>query len=223
MAQSKGGGPRPPQDFLLTDRTAREPEAGTGPDFSPEGIPADDVEPGAPAKGGEAPPAEVEPSVPSEAEPGKTSEVPRTGADMKAEVQALEDLNERLQSIEALVGRVPPLRKDAGEIGEQLKLARSALVGVSSRMEALERLVHETAAEIRGTGDTVRESAARVEKKGLGLDLAARSLETKLAQLARIEDDTWMLKRLAVASIAGNAIVLVLVFAYVAERLGWIG
>ena len=223
MAQSKGGGPRPPRDFLLTDRTAREPEAGTGPDPSPEEVPADDAGPGAPAKGGEAPPAEVEPSVPSEADPGKPDGEPRAGAEMKAEVQALEDLNERLKSIEALVDKVPPLKANAGEIGEQLTLARSTLVGMSSRMEALERLVHETAGEIRGTGDTVRESAARVEKKGLGLDLAARNLQTKLNQLAHIVDDTWMLKRLAVASIAGNAIVLVLVFVYVAGRLGWIG
>ena len=223
MAQSNDGGPRPPQDFLLTDRTAREPEAGTGPDSTVEGTKTDDAERDTPARGGDAPAAGAQHPVGTHPDPGKTHGEPRTGADMKAEVRALEDLSERLKSIEALVDKVPPLRKDAGEIGEQLKLTRSVLVGMSSRMEALERLVHETAGEIRGTGDTVRESAARVEKRGLGLDLAASNLEGKLDQLTRIEDDTWMLKRLAVASIAGNAIVLVLVFAYVAGRLGWIG
>lgn len=223
MAQSKGGGPGPPRDFLLTDRTAREPEAGAGPDPSPGGVPGDGAQPRAPAKGGEALRGETQPSVPGEAQPQKTGDGPRTGADIEAEVHALEDLSERLEGIEAPEDKAPRLETDAGEIREQLKLARSALVGVSSRMEALERLVHETAGEIRGTGDTVREAAARVERKGLGLDLAARTLEGKLRQLTRIEDDVRMLKRFAGAWSAGNAIVLLLVFVYVAERLGWIG
>lgn len=223
MAQSKSGGPRPPQDFLLTDRTAREPEAGTGPDSFPEGVSAAAAERGAPAKGGEAPSAEVEPSVPSEAEPEKTAGGPRTGSAIKAEVQALEALSERLEGIETPVGSVPPPETEAADICEQLRLARSALVGVSSRMEALDRLVRETAGEIRGTGDTVREAAARVEKKGFGLDLAARTLERKLERLTRIEHDVRMLKLFAGAWSVGNAVVLVLVFLYVAERLGWIG
>ena len=88
--------------------------------------------------------------------------------------EAREALSERLAAIEAAVGE-PAEPPAAGEVVEHLKLARSVLVGLSERMEGLERRLPETLDAIERAAAAVRETAATLAATAKTLDEAAHS------------------------------------------------
>ena len=89
--------------------------------------------------------------------------------------EAREALSERLAAIEAAVGALAAEPGAAGDIVEHLKLARSVLVGLSERMEGLERRLPETLDAIERAAVAVRETAAALAATAKTLDAAAQS------------------------------------------------
>ena len=215
MARSRGGRRVPPRD-LLTGLTADAPEAAPRP-----AAPAKEQK----APQAEAPPdsaAElqriatqldalvkqygelsggVKRSAGAEADATAALGELRGVVDAAAQgmKQAREDLSERLAAIEASVGELPAAPRAAGEIVEQLKLARSVLVGLSQRMEGLERRLPETLEAIERAAAAVRETAAELAATANTLDGAARSNARVLPKVERIEGDIGVLRKYAFA------------------------
>ena len=113
--------------------------------------------------------------------------------------EARDELSERLAAIEAAVGGLPAVPRAAGEIVEHLKLARSSLVGLSERMEGLERRLPETLEAIERAAVAVRETAAERAATAKTLDAAARSNARVLPKVERIEADVGVLRKVALA------------------------
>ena len=116
--------------------------------------------------------------------------------------EAREALSERLAAIEAAVGEpaaeaaVPGA---AGEVVEHLKLARPSLVGLSERMEGLERRLPETLEAIERAAVAVRETAAELAAAAKTLDATARSNAQVLPKVERIEAGVGVLRKVALA------------------------
>ena len=237
MARSRGGRRLPPPD-LLTDLTADEPEATTRPAApakqhkTPHPEPSPDIaaelqrvvaQLDALVKQCAELSAGVKRSAGAEADAtaaiGELRGVVEAAAQgMK---QAREDLSERLAAIEASVGELPAVPRAAGEIVEQLKLARSSLVGLSERMEGLERRLPETLEAIERAAVAVRETAATLAATAKTLDAAARSNAQVLPKVKRIEGDVGVLRKYALAwSLLIPIVVIVAIVLEAAARFG---
>ena len=201
MARSSGGRRMPPPD-LLTDLTADAPEAT--------------ARRAAPAKESEASPniaAELQRVATRldalveqvEALSGGVKRSAGAGADAQAVLgelrgvveaaaqgtsEAREALTERLAAIEAAVGESAAVPGNAREVVEQLKLARSVLVGLSERMEGLERRLPETL-------DAIERAAAALAATAKTLDAAAQSNARVLPTVERIEGGVEVLRKYA--------------------------
>ena len=237
MARSRGGRRMPPPD-LLTDLTADEPEAATRP-----ATPA--KQPKAPQP--EASPDivaelqriatqldalvkqcaelsdEVKRSAGAEADATAVLGELRGVVDTAAQgmKQAPDVLSERLAAIEAAVGALPAVPRAAGEIVEQLKLARSTLVGLSQRMEGLERRLPGTLGAIERAAAAVRETAAELAATAKTLDAAARGNARVLPKVERIEADIGVLRKYALAwSLSIPIVAVVAIVLEAAARFG---
>ena len=111
--------------------------------------------------------------------------------------EAREALSERLAAIEAAVSALPAVPGNAGEIVEHLKLARSVLVGLSERMEGLERRLPETLGAIERAAGAVRETTAALAATAKTLDAAAQSNAEVLSKVKHIEGDVGVLRKYA--------------------------
>ena len=89
--------------------------------------------------------------------------------------------------MEAKVGGLPEVARVGAEIGEQLKLARSNLVGLSERMEGLERRLPVTLETIEGAAVALRETAVGLAATGEKLEAAARTYAAMSSKVTRIE------------------------------------
>ena len=135
--------------------------------------------------------------------------------------EAREALSERLARIEASVGALPAVPGAAGEIVEHLKLARSVLVGLSERMEGLERRLPETLEAIEHAAAAVRETAAKLAATAKTLDAAARSNARVLPKVERIEADVGVLRKYALAwSLVTGIVVIGFIVMDTAARFG---
>ena len=238
MARSRGGRRLPPPD-LLTDLTADEPEATTRRPAAPakqhktpHPEPSPDIaaelqrvvaQLDALVKQCAELSAGVKRSAGAEADAtaviGELRGVVEAAAQgMK---QAREDLSERLARIEAAVGELPAAARAAGEIVEQLKLARSSLVGLSQRMEGLERRLPETLEAIERAAVAVRETAATLAATAKTLDAAARSNAQVLPKVERIEGTVEVLRKYAFAwSLVTGIVVIGFIVMDTAARFG---
>ena len=113
--------------------------------------------------------------------------------------EAREALSERLAAIEAAVGEPAAVPGAAGEVVEHLKLARPSLVGLSERMEGLERRLPETLEAIERAAVAVRETAAELAAAAKTLDATARSNAQVLPKVERIEAGVGVLRKVALA------------------------
>ena len=135
--------------------------------------------------------------------------------------EAREALSERLAAIEAAVGEPAAVPGAAGEIVEQLKLARSSLVGLSQRMEGLERRLPETLEAIERAAGAVRETAAKLVATAKTLEAAARSNAQVLPKVERIEGDVGVLRKYALAwSLVIGIVVIGFIVMDTAARFG---
>lgn len=107
-------------------------------------------------------------------------------------------VSERLAAMEAAVGELAAVPGAAGEVVEHLKLARSSLVGLSERMEGLERRLPETLGAIERAASAVRETAATLAATGKTLDAAAQANAQVLPKVTHIEGEVVTLRRAAV-------------------------
>lgn len=80
---------------------------------------------------------------------------------------------------------------------EELKLARSNLVGLSERVESLERGMSEKVKPIEEAAEAVRETTKKLAATGKRLDTATRGIDSSLWATGRIEDSMEMLRRYA--------------------------
>ena len=112
--------------------------------------------------------------------------------------EAREALSERLAAIEAAVGELAAVPRAAGEVVEHLRLARSSLVGLSERMEGLERRLPETLEAIERAASAVRETAAGLAATGKTLDAAAQANAQVLPKVTHIKGEVVTLRRAAV-------------------------
>ena len=221
MARSRGGGRVPPDD-LLSGLTPDAPEAAT--------------RPAAPRKRRKAPHPQTPPEVAAElqriaarldalvkqyealsagAEADATAALGELRGVVEAAAQGMrqtrEEVRARLAAIEAAVAELPAAPRAAGDIVEQMKLARSALVGLSERMEGLERRVPETLEAI--------ERAATAKT----LDAAARGNAQALPKVTRIEGTVEALRRYAFAwSLVTGIVVIGCIVLDTAARFGLI-
>ena len=113
--------------------------------------------------------------------------------------EAREALSERLAAIEAAAGEPAAVPGAAGEVAEHLKLARSSLVGLSERIEGLERRLPETLEAIERAAVAVRNTAAELAATAKTLDAAARSNAQVLPNVERIETGVGVLRKYALA------------------------
>ena len=237
MARSRGGRRMPPPD-LLTDLTADEPEAATrpaAPATQPK-APQAELSPDSAAelqrivtqldalvKQCAELSAGVKRSAGAEADATAVLGELRGVVDAAAQgmQQAREDLRERLAAIEAAVGALPAVPRAAGEILEQLKLARSVLVGLSERMEGLERRLPETLEAIERAAAAVRETTAGLAATAKTLDAAARGNARVLPKVERIEADVGVLRKYAFAwSLSIPIVAVVAIVLEAAARFG---
>ena len=135
--------------------------------------------------------------------------------------EAREALSERLAAIEAAVGEPAAVPGAAGEVVEHLKLARSSLVGLSERMEGLERRLPETLEAIERAAVAVRETAAELAATAKTLDAAARSNARVLPNVERIEAGVGVLRKYAFAwSLVTGIVVIGFIVMDTAARFG---
>ncbi len=80
---------------------------------------------------------------------------------------------------------------------EELKLARSSLVGLSERVESLERGLSERVKPIEEAAEAVRETTKKLAATGKRLDTATRGIDSSLWATGRIEDSMETLRRYA--------------------------
>ena len=104
-------------------------------------------------------------------------------------------LSKRLAKIEAAVGEFLAVPQAAGEIVEHLKLARSNLVGLSERMEGLERRLPEHLESIERAAVSVREAAAGLAATGKKLEASAGRNAQVLPGMALIVTEIGKLRR----------------------------
>ena len=140
----------------------------------------------------------------------------RVEAAVREVKRVLDEVAGQLARIEVSVGEVPALGKLASEVAEQLRLARSTLLGLAERVETLERWLPGKLEAIERDAAAGRETMARVLATANKLDGVVTSLEGKLAALPRIEDGVKTLKWFAVA---WSAIIGVAIFVFVMEVL----
>ena len=239
MARSRGGRRMPPRD-LLTDLTADEPEATTRPaaPAKRQKAPYPEASPDiatelqrvvaqldALVKQCAELSAGVKRSAGAEADATAVIGELRGVAEAAAQgmQQAREDLSEPLARIEASVGALPAVPRAVGEIVEQLKLARSSLVGLSERMEGLERRLPETLEAIERAAVAVRETAAGLTASGKKLEAAARSNAQVLPKVERIEGTVEVLRKYAFAwSLVTGIVVIGFIVMDTAARFGLI-
>ena len=235
MARSRGGRRMPPPD-LLTDLTADEPEAATRPAapatqpkaLQPEASPDIVAELQRIATQLDALARQVgELSGGVKRSAGTGADALAVIGELRAVVEAAaqatsearEALSERLAAIEAAVGALPAVPRAAGEIVEQLKLARSVLVGLSQRMEGLERRLPETLEAIERAAAAVRETAAKLAARTL--DAAARGNAQVLPKVERIEAGVGVLRKYALAwSLSIPIVAVVAIVLEAAARFG---
>ena len=221
MAQSKGGRRTSPPD-LLTGITADEPEATTRPaarakrQKAPHPQASPDIvaelqriatQLDALVKQSAELSAGVKRSASAEADATAALGELRGVVDAAAQgmKQARDDLSERLATIEASAGELPAVPRAAGEIVEQLKLARSNLVGLSERMEGLERRLPEKIETIERAAVAVRETTAGLEAAGKNLEVLAGQNAQVLPRLDSIARE---IKKLTPLSVGCYTVVL---------------
>ena len=112
--------------------------------------------------------------------------------------QARDDLSARLAKIEAAAGELPGVPRAAGEVVEHLKLARSNLVGLSERMQGLERRLPEKLESIERAAVTVRETTAGLATTGKNLEVLADRNAQVLPRMASIAKEIKKLKPLSI-------------------------
>ena len=210
MARSRGGRRVPPRD-LLADLTAEEPEATTRaktPANSQEATPPEALPDllaelqrigtqfDALAKRSAELSAGVERSAKAAAGAEEAIGELRSGVDaaVGGTKEARDALSKRLAKIEAAVGELLAVPRAAGEIVEHLKLARSNLVGLSERMEGLERRLPEKLESIEHTVVSVRETAAGLAATGKKLEASADRNAQVLPGMALIATEIGKLK-----------------------------
>ena len=138
--------------------------------------------------------------------------------------QARDELSERLAGIEASVGAPAAAPGVAGEIVEHLKLARSSLVGLSERMEGLERRPLEALEAIERAASAVRENAAELAATGKTLEATAQANAQVLPIVTHLADEVVKLRRAAYWGWAVVSCLVVIVIMIVAEyTIGLVG
>ena len=138
--------------------------------------------------------------------------------------EAREALSERLAAIEAAVGALPAVPGNAGEIVEHLKLARSSLVGLSKRVEGLERRPLEALEAIERAASAVRETAAGLAATGKTLGATAQANAQVLLKVTHLADEVVKLRRAAYWGWAVVSCLVVIVIMIVAEyTIGLVG
>ena len=170
MARSRGGRRAAPRD-LLADITAEEPavttpaksQEATRPEALPD-IVAELQRIGTQLEALAERSAELSGAVERSAKAAAGAEEAigelRSGVDTAVwgTKEARDALSKRLRKIEAAVGELLAVPRAAGTIVEHLKLARSNLVGLSQRMEGLERRLPEKLESIERAAAAVRET-----------------------------------------------------------------
>ena len=131
--------------------------------------------------------------------------------------EARDAVGDRLEKIEAAVGELPAVPPVAGEIVEHLKLARSVLVGLSERMEGLERRPLEALDAIERAASAVRENAAELAATGKTLEATAQANAQVLLKVTHLVDEVVKLRRAAYWGWAVVSCLVVIVFMIVAE------
>ena len=206
MARSRGGGRAAPRD-LLADITAEEPavttpaksQEATRPEALPDivaelqriGTQLDALE----KQNGELSGA-VERSAKAAAGAEEAIGELRSGIDTAVwgTKEARDALSKRLGKIEAAVGELLAMPRAAGAIVEHLKLARSNLVGLSERMEGLERRLPERLESIECAAAAVRETAAGLAAAGKKMEASADRNAQVLPGMALIATEIGKLK-----------------------------
>ena len=190
MARSRGGRRAAPRD-LLADLTAEEPAATTraeAPAKSQEALPdilAELQRIGMQLDALEKQSAELSAGVERSAGAAAGAEEAigelRSGIDTAVwgTKEARDALSKRLGKIEAAVGELLAMPRAAGAIVEHLKLARSNLVGLSERMEGLERRLPEKL-------ETIERAAAAVRETAAGLAATRKTLEASTDRNAQV-------------------------------------
>ena len=211
MARSKGGRRAAPLD-LLADLTAEEPAATTPaktPAKSQEATPPEALpdllaelqrigtQLDALAERSAELSAGVERSAKAAAGAEEAIGELRNGVDtaVRGTKEARDALSKRLAKIEAAVGELLAVPRAAGEIVEHLKLARSNLVGLSERMEGLERRLPERLEAIDRAAVTVRETAAGLAASGKKLEASADRNSQILPTIAKMQGSIKELKQ----------------------------
>ena len=224
MAKSSDGENRPPPDLLLTDISDEGTEPKTKSATSPGELPENELGPDAPSRQGDEPSSGVERSARAGADAEKEARELRSGVDTKVQgtKQSLDDLSERLEKIEAAVGELPALQEVVGRIVEQLKLARSALVGQLDKMEKLEQKLSEIPESVERGADAARETADGLRATGKKVADSADIFNRLIRGFENIERDVNTLK-----GIAWGAVIAFLMLAGVVllalERFGLFG
>ena len=240
MARSRDGRRMPPPD-LLTDLTADAPEAAARPAAptkrpkapQPEASPDIAAElqhiatqlDGLVTQVGELS-GEVKRSAGAEADAlavlGELRGVVDAAAQETSEARAA--LSERLAAIEAAVDEPAAVPGAAGEVVEHLRLARSSLVGLSERMEGLERRPLKTLEAIERAASAVRENAAELAATGKTLEATAQANAQVLPKVAHLADEVVKLRRAAVWGWTVVSCLVVIVIMIVAEyMIGLVG
>ena len=216
MAQSSESGSRPPPE-LLTDLSGEEPVTPPGE------IPETRADSERLARKLDALCGELDELLSRMGSPAGADD-PKALEEYRGRVEAavrevkrvLDEVAGQLARIEASVGEVPALGKLAPEVAEQLRLARSTLLGLAERVETLERWLPGKLEAIERDAAAGRETMARVLATANKLHGAVTNLEGKLAALTRIEAGVRTLKWFAVA---WSAIIGVAIFVFVMEVL----
>ena len=117
--------------------------------------------------------------------------------------EARDALSKRLRKIEAAVGELLAVPRAAGAIVEHLKLARSNLVGLSERMEGLERRLPEKLESIECAAAAVRETAAGLAAAGKKLEALTERNAQILPAIAEMQGNVQECKRHSLYSVIG--------------------
>ena len=117
--------------------------------------------------------------------------------------EARDALSKRLAKIEAAVGELLAVPRAAGTIVEHLKLARSNLVGLSERMEGLERRLPEKLESIECAAAAVRETAAGLAAAGKTLEALTERNAQILPAIAEMQGNVNECKRHSLYSVIG--------------------
>ena len=117
--------------------------------------------------------------------------------------EARDALSKRLRKIEAAVGELLAVPRAAGTIVEHLKLARSNLVGLSQRMEGLERRLPEKLESIERTAVAVRETTAGLAAAGKKLEALTERNAQILPAIAEMQGNVKECKRHSLYSVIG--------------------